>query len=155
MKMACFFGHKWDGCKCIKCGKFRDEYHDWDLCKGKCSKCDKACKQQHEWNGRICSKCGEIYKESIQDYINMLRKEFDLLEYNQWTRSDYPVNYDDWILQHRDVVKGIAESISRNYGFSGMQQVYRGYAEPLPGGLGDIKASILNSLWNGIGGWQW
>lgn len=27
--MVCLFGHKWDGCKCEKCGKIRDEQHDW------------------------------------------------------------------------------------------------------------------------------
>jgi len=27
--MSCFFNHKWDGCKCLKCGKIRDKEHDW------------------------------------------------------------------------------------------------------------------------------
>lgn len=25
--MACLFGHKWNGCKCTKCGKVRNEGH--------------------------------------------------------------------------------------------------------------------------------
>ena len=37
--MACLFGHKWNGCKCTRCGKTRNEQHDW---KGiKCNLCEK------------------------------------------------------------------------------------------------------------------
>ncbi|MCL2020142.1 MAG: hypothetical protein FWG70_10365 [Oscillospiraceae bacterium] len=43
--MACLF-HKWDGCKCSKCGKIRDEQHNFiqleGQCKQKCSVCDKV-----------------------------------------------------------------------------------------------------------------
>ena len=35
--MACIFGHKWNGCKCNKCGKTRDEQHLWH--NGKCTVC--------------------------------------------------------------------------------------------------------------------
>ena len=38
--MKCLFGHKWDGCKCSKCGKIRDEGHTWKGCV--CSKCGKT-----------------------------------------------------------------------------------------------------------------
>jgi hypothetical protein len=30
MNISCTFGsHKWAGCKCLNCGKTRDEGHDW------------------------------------------------------------------------------------------------------------------------------
>jgi hypothetical protein len=61
--MACLFGHKWDGCKCPKCGKTRDELHDWDLCKGKCKRCGKMQPEQHEWQGCKCSRCGKTRDE--------------------------------------------------------------------------------------------
>ena len=61
--MACLFGHKWDGCKCSKCGKTRDEQHDWDLCKGKCKRCEKTQAEQHDWNGCKCSRCGKTRDE--------------------------------------------------------------------------------------------
>ena len=61
--MACLFGHKWDGCKCAKCGKTRDEQHDWDLCKGICKHCGKTQPKQHEWQGCKCSKCGKTRDE--------------------------------------------------------------------------------------------
>ena len=34
--MGCIF-HKWNGCKCIKCEKTRNEQHEWNGCK--CEKC--------------------------------------------------------------------------------------------------------------------
>ena len=59
MGLMCIFGHKWNGCKCDRCGKIRDEQHDWDLCKGKCKRCGKTQAVQHEWNGCKCKKCGK------------------------------------------------------------------------------------------------
>ena len=41
--MACLLGHKWDGCKCSKCGKIRNEQHDWVGCI-----CNR-CKKNHNW----------------------------------------------------------------------------------------------------------
>ena len=58
MKLKCLFGHKWNGCKCEKCGKNRDEQHDWDLCKGICKRCGKSQDNQHLWNGCKCTRCG-------------------------------------------------------------------------------------------------
>ena len=58
--MACIFGHKWDGCKCTRCGKIRDEQHDFDLCKGKCRRCGKNTYAEHDWIGCKCSRCGQI-----------------------------------------------------------------------------------------------
>ena len=60
MGLKCLFGHKWNGCKCEKCGKLRDEQHNWDLCKGKCKLCDKTCDEQHDWKGCTCSRCGKV-----------------------------------------------------------------------------------------------
>jgi len=37
--MACLLGHKWNGCKCEKCGKQRNENHLWQS--GKCSICGR------------------------------------------------------------------------------------------------------------------
>lgn len=54
--MACLFFHKWKGCKCIKCGKLRDQDHIWDGCI--CSVCGKKRYMNHKWDGCICSGCG-------------------------------------------------------------------------------------------------
>jgi hypothetical protein len=79
--MACLFGHKWNGCKCTKCGKTRDEGHDWDGCKCKicgktrdagrsrkscqdrCLRCGKTQAGQHTWDGCKCKKCGKTRDE--------------------------------------------------------------------------------------------
>jgi len=78
--MKCLI-HKWDGCKCSRCGKVRDEQHDWngcqcrrcgtiraeqhdwDLCKGKCKRCGASQPKQHDWVGCQCRCCGTIRDE--------------------------------------------------------------------------------------------
>ena len=51
--------HRWDGCKCTICGITRDEEHDWDLCKGVCRICGKTQPIQHEMDGCRCKRCGK------------------------------------------------------------------------------------------------
>lgn len=58
MNIACLFGHKWDGCKCLRCGKKRDEQHDWNGCK--CRRCEKGRDEQHDWDGCECRRCGKL-----------------------------------------------------------------------------------------------
>ncbi len=55
MGIACLFGHKWNGCKCERCGETRDEQHDWGGCR--CIKCGKNRDEQHNWDGLNCSVC--------------------------------------------------------------------------------------------------
>ena len=50
------FTHKWDGCKCKRCGKIRDKHHDWGACS--CKHCG-ALRNEHEWEGCTCKRCGE------------------------------------------------------------------------------------------------
>lgn len=60
--MGCFFGHKWNGCKCERCGETRDEGHDWSGCT--CRICGKKRDEGHEWQSvegkcfDVCSICG-------------------------------------------------------------------------------------------------
>lgn len=61
--MACLFGHKWNGCKCTKCGAVRDEQHDFVPvgCIKKCSICGKELAGVHKaGNDYRCSICGGI-----------------------------------------------------------------------------------------------
>ena len=61
------FGHKWNGCKCVKCGTTRDDGHNWLIVKGKCiekcSICGKERSVEHKWNGCRCERCGTIRDE--------------------------------------------------------------------------------------------
>lgn len=63
MAVKCLFGHKWNGCKCDKCGTVRDEEHTWDMCKGVCTKCGRTQPERHEWDGCRCRKCGKTRNE--------------------------------------------------------------------------------------------
>ena len=84
-------GHKWNGCKCERCGVYRDWEHEWlpvqgkctekcricgrtrtvdhrwetvlDKCEEKCKVCGQVRKIDHTWNGCRCERCGEIRKE--------------------------------------------------------------------------------------------
>ena len=43
MGISCSFGfHAWDGCKCSKCGKIREEEHAFRNGELICAKCGKA-----------------------------------------------------------------------------------------------------------------
>jgi len=53
MNWKCLFGHKWNGCKCEKCGEMRNEGHNYLAVDGKCieecSKCYKILEVGHKW----------------------------------------------------------------------------------------------------------
>lgn len=70
--MACLFGHKWNGCKCAKCGKVRDSGHQYryssngSKCRGICKQCGKMTDLEHDYQltdhpcKEKCSRCGRI-----------------------------------------------------------------------------------------------
>ena len=93
MSIVCnIAGHKWNGCKCLRCGVLRDREHEWrpvqgqctekcricghtrtvehkwepvlDKCEEKCNICGQVRKIDHTWNGCRCERCGEIRNES-------------------------------------------------------------------------------------------
>jgi len=70
--MACFFGHKWNGCTCVKCGKMRDEHHQFEKagqkCQEKCSICGAVRPALHRWHGCRCEECGEI-RDTEHDWM--------------------------------------------------------------------------------------
>jgi len=60
--------HSWNGCKCSKCGKIRDENHFWkkDDC-GICERCGKVKDENHSWginDCSVCEKCGKVKNEN-------------------------------------------------------------------------------------------
>ena len=75
MKISCIFGHKWDGCKCERCGQLRDEGHRFEYyyynysrekCCGQCERCGKHHELPHDYQPfdrpchKKCSRCGHI-----------------------------------------------------------------------------------------------
>ncbi len=64
MNLKCLLGiHEWSSCKCSKCGKTRDESHDWAADCEKCAKCSKTRSGEHIWSGCKCSKCAKTRNE--------------------------------------------------------------------------------------------
>ena len=57
------FGHKWSGCKCIRCGELRNQEHDWENCK--CTICGKV---QHHFADGICTVCKTAEEFEIEYY---------------------------------------------------------------------------------------
>ena len=59
--LKCTMGfHDWNGCKCSKCGKLRDDGHDWSKDCEKCAKCGKISAVAHEWKGCKCLNCSQM-----------------------------------------------------------------------------------------------
>jgi hypothetical protein len=58
MAMKCILGHSWEGCTCKKCGKTRDERHDWKRDCERCWYCGKKSSDLHQWDGCKCLICG-------------------------------------------------------------------------------------------------
>lgn len=54
--------HAWDGCNCSRCGATRDESHAWNGCR--CSRCYRTRDESHAWDGCKCSRCGKTRDES-------------------------------------------------------------------------------------------
>jgi hypothetical protein len=61
MTVSCTLGlHNWNGCKCIKCGKVRDEGHDWGKDCKKCERCGATRNNPARLNGCKCETGLEI-----------------------------------------------------------------------------------------------
>lgn len=61
--MDCLFKHRWTNCKCERCGKIRDNEHDFraidGICEEKCVICGKTHEIEHQWEGCRCKRCGQ------------------------------------------------------------------------------------------------
>ena len=71
--MACLFGHKWNGCKCSKCGKTRDEGHIWNGCT--CATCGKTQDNGHKYVKAagckaVCSICGHTTDSVYHNWVD-------------------------------------------------------------------------------------
>ena len=66
MSLLCLFSHKWDGCKCYRCGEIRNEEHKWNGCK--CERCYETRDEEHKWillEGKCVEKCFVCGKKRI------------------------------------------------------------------------------------------
>ena len=68
MGLKCLFGHKWNGCKCVKCDAIRDKGHNWLIIEGKCiEKCS------------ICDKERSALKELLEEAEDVLIFQINVL----------------------------------------------------------------------------
>lgn len=60
-------GHRWDACRCQRCGQQRDKKHRFAAvegkCAGRCEVCGKAEQRPHQWHHCVCNCCGEVRDE--------------------------------------------------------------------------------------------
>lgn len=60
-------GHRWEACRCIRCGAERDRNHRFEPMEGKCvQKCTVCEKEQPlscQWHHCACSRCGNVRDE--------------------------------------------------------------------------------------------
>ena len=62
MSMLCKLGfHQWGGCKCRRCGLWRNEGHRWVGCQ--CKICGNTRDESHAWEGCMCKCCGKVRNE--------------------------------------------------------------------------------------------
>ncbi len=61
-------GHRWDACRCARCGAQRDRKHRMEpveaQCLTRCGLCGKEEALPHQWHHCACSRCGELRDEN-------------------------------------------------------------------------------------------
>ncbi len=71
MGISCLFGHKWNGCMCVRCKTNRNLLHDYQAIDGKCVEkctiCGKTHDVAHKWIGCKCITCGKVRRHSIRN----------------------------------------------------------------------------------------
>ncbi len=65
--------HKWEGCKCKRCGATRNEGHKWQRQNGKCNEKCAVCGREggrieHQGNGCKCLRCGAALEPARHDF---------------------------------------------------------------------------------------
>jgi len=68
--------HRWNGCRCLDCGKVRDKKHTWDGCT--CLICHVTRDSDHMWETRVISRREELDKSAGYGFR---RWEVVVLEY--------------------------------------------------------------------------
>jgi ankyrin repeat protein len=96
MSISCFLGiHYWDHCKCSKCGKTRDNNHDWSKNCEKCAKCGITGPNHHVRIGRRCSVCGADMQDILDASLHKAIKEPNINVIHECISSGANVNSKD------------------------------------------------------------
>ena len=73
MSFLCkWIGHRWDGCRCVRCGAQRNEGHRWTQTEGACEQVCSICGRSEPtpcaWNHCVCTRCGQT-RDSHHDWM--------------------------------------------------------------------------------------
>ena len=101
--MACLFGHKWNGCKCDKCGEIRDKEHNYAA------------------EGKYLQKC------TICGKVNNMLVVTLLLGYTAGG-----TDYGRFPLSAQNDVKEIGKDLNDVGGISLMKSIHRLFAQHIP-----------------------
>lgn len=85
MNLKCAMGlHDWGGCKCNKCGKTRDEGHEWvsigpnpvdkQYCRSECQRCHAHKDEEHAWIEWRCKRCRVAIDDLLVDTQSQARR---------------------------------------------------------------------------------
>ena len=160
-------GHKWNGCRCTRCGATRDENHDWNGCK--CRICWKVRDDGHDFDGCKCRICGRI--SSWRHVWGPARDGLETCGYcGKVRRQIRSVPKPD--ATQEEVVRWAANELRWLYGGENRQGFVKGSPEAEPvcavgerlaeaGGFDLMMKAFhqfggsrnLEMVWDGIGGW--
>ncbi len=64
MGLICtLLGHRYEHCRCVRCGHIRDAEHQWEEVEGRCERvcavCGKREEIPHDWFYCRCKRCGQ------------------------------------------------------------------------------------------------
>lgn len=151
--MACLLGHKWNGCKCEKCGKTRDINHSWKEA-GNCYKICTICKESqksHKWaqKGRSlkCEKCG-VFGGKIGKWPEFESAVTAALNHFGDAAYDFPYVFRslEKKMQGPDLILDAHEIIGVHGLLTGFWAALTQMASPVAGGMMMGKTPNKNSL---------
>ena len=150
MNLKCVIGlHEWAGCTCGKCGRTRDQGHDWSKDCETCAKCGATRQSDPQWSGCKCSACGRTRNCSDEDIHSACEEAID--ELLPLLKSAYISCCSGFTFENapqRDAIRAIGYRLHALNGKDAMLAV----GEPIR--RMDYKLGmVLEHMWDRIGRW--